>query len=87
MIEVKTNYSIDEVLEHPEKFIDESQDIVLVKIYGKDINNPTMIMAGKDDKTGEFYFVVEDNDSTEDIYCKDRPMTEVFSEIIKEHAQ
>lgn len=59
----------EKILKKPQKYINDSQDMVIVKIIpATNPNNPTMLMVGRDEFDGRFYVVVEDNDSSEDIY-------------------
>ena len=68
MIEVVTKHSIEEILETPTDYVDSEQDIVLVKVHGKEVGNPVMIMIGTDDDLTKekdkivWYFLLEDND-------------------------
>ena len=55
MIEVLTQYNIDEILEDPMNYVDETEDIALIRV------NNTMIMLGMEDDE-RMYFVVEDDE-------------------------
>lgn len=61
MIEVLTQYNIDEILEDPMNYVDETEDIALIRV------NNTMIMLGMDDDE-RLYFVLEDDEISEDRY-------------------
>ena len=64
---LKTDW--EKILKKPQKNINENQDMVIAKIIpATHPNNPTLLMVGKDEFDGRFYVVVEDNDSSEDIY-------------------
>lgn len=82
MVEIITEHSIDDMLLHPEIYISEDLDIVLLKAFGKDVSNPVMLMLGYDDKADSYYFVVEDNDVSEDIYCETKKLPEMYDAII-----
>ena len=84
MVEIITEHSIDDMLLYPETYISEDLDVVLLKVFGKDVSNPVMIMLGYDDKSDSYYFVVEDNDVSEDIYCETNKLPEMFSVILNE---
>lgn len=60
---------MEKILKKPQAYIDDDQDVVLVKITpATNPKNPTLMMIGKDVFDGRFYIVVEDNDTSEDIY-------------------
>lgn len=84
MVEIITEHSIDDILLHPEIYISEDLDVVLLKVFGKDVSNPVMLMLGYDDKNDSYYFVVEDNDVSEDTYCETNKLPEMFSTIMNE---
>jgi hypothetical protein len=84
MVEIITEHSIDDMLLFPNIYVSEDMDIVLLKVFGKDVSNPTMLMLGYDDKNESYYFVVEDNDVSEDIYCKTKKLPEMFNTIMDE---
>lgn len=84
MVEIITEHSIDDMLLHPEIYISEDMDIVLLRVFGKDASNPTMLMLGYDDKKESYYFVVEDNDVSEDTYCETKELPEMFGTIMDE---
>lgn len=82
MIQIITDYSINDILSHPDDYIDSDQDMVLLKVFNEDISNPIMLMLGYDDKDKTYYFVVEDNDVSEDIYCQTVKLREMFDKIV-----
>ena len=84
MVEIITEHSIEDMLLHPEIYISEDQDIVLLKVFGKDVSNPVMLMLGYDDKADSYYFVVEDNEVSEDTYCETKKLSEMFDTIMDE---
>lgn len=81
MIEVLTHYNIEEILEDPMHYVDETEDIALIRV------NRTMIMLGMNDDE-RLYFVVEDDEMSEDRYVDSEypGMTalEAYDSIIKE---
>lgn len=84
MVQIITDYTINDMLLHPDEYIDEYEDTVLLKVFGNDVSNPTILMLGYDDKAESHYFVVEDNDVSEDIYCETNKLPEMFSTIMNE---
>lgn len=84
MIQIITEHSIAEMLLCPADYVDQDEDIVLLKVLGEDITNPTILMLGYDDKAGSYYFIVEDNEVSEDIYCEKNRLTEMYGKIIED---
>ena len=82
MVEIIAEHSIDDMLLCPDIYVTEDQDEVLLKAFGKDASNPVMLMLGYDDKADSYYFVVEDNDVSEDIYCETKKLPEMYDTII-----
>ena len=68
MVQIVAPHNIEEILRNPSNYIDDEQDVVLLKVYGQDANNPTMIMVGVDEEDPDcenaepWYIVEEDND-------------------------
>lgn len=83
MIQVITEYPIHDMLLHPEDYIDEYEDTVLIKVFEEDHNNPIIIMLGYDDKKNSYYFVIEDNDISEDVYCATDKLVDTYDIIIE----
>ena len=83
MIEIVHKGNIEEILAHPGDYVDNSEDVVLLKIHdSKDINNPTYIMLGVDEYE-KYYLVVEDNDVSEDYFVADgSTLYELFTELL-----
>ena len=84
MVQIITKHSISDMLLCPKIYVTEDQDEVLLKVFGKDVSNPVMLMLGYDDKADSYYFVVEDNDVSEDIYCETKKLPEMYDTIIDE---
>lgn len=82
MVQIITEHSISDILLCPEIYVTEDQDEVLLKVFGKDVSNPVMLMLGYDGKADSYYFVVEDNDVSEDIYCETKKLPETYDTII-----
>ena len=62
---------MEKILKKPQAYVNDDQDLALVKIASvTNPNNPTLMMVGKDVFDGRFYIVVEDNDTSEDIYLE-----------------
>lgn len=59
-----------DIITNPEDYIDETQDLALIKMTTVSTpSNPLLLMVGYDGDS--YYVVVEDNDTTEDIYPDD----------------
>lgn len=84
MLEVLKEEIIVEVLTHPEEYVTDSVDIVLVRIDDTtDIDNPIYIMVGKDDD-GKYYLVAEDSDISIDYYPEDEEtLLELYIKILE----
>jgi len=82
MVQIISKYSIDDMLLHPEEYVTEDADMVLLKVFEEDVSNPIMLMLGYDDKADSYYFVVEDNEVSEDIYCETGKLPEMFNSIM-----
>lgn len=62
---------MEKILKKPQAYVNDDQDLAIVKITSvTNPNNPTLMMVGKDVFDGRFYIVVEDNDTSEDIYLE-----------------
>jgi hypothetical protein len=70
------------MLLHPDIYVDEHEDVVLLKVFDEDTSNPTILMLGYNDKDNSYYFVVEDDEVSEDIYCEKENLAEMFNEIV-----
>lgn len=87
MIQVICNENVVEVLRNPEQYVDFREDKVLIRHYGEDTSNPTYIMIGQDEYD-KFYLVIEDNDTSEDIYTSENESLEdLFNKLLQEIIQ
>ena len=79
---------LEEILTNPYEYVDNSQDIVLAEIYeDEEIDNPIYIMIGSDEWE-DYYLVVEDNDTSEDIYPEDdETLLDLYIRLLEEIAQ
>ena len=86
MIQVVCKESIEEVLMHPQYYVDASEDLTLLRVYHPDdITNPTYIMIGCDESE-QYYLVVEDNETSEDYIPEDgESLTELFAKLLNEN--
>ena len=65
------NENWEKILKKPNVHVGDDQDIVLVKITpASSKNNSTLLMVGRDVMDGRYYIVVEDNETSEDIYLE-----------------
>lgn len=84
MIQIITEHSIEDMMLNPDIYIDEYEDTALLKVFGEDVSNPVTLMLGYDDKAKSYYFVVEDNEVSEDIYCKENKLSDVHDMIVRD---
>ena len=82
MIEILTKYSIDDILENPNEYISEDFDEPLLR-FDHDASNPVYLLLGYDDKEKLYYFTFEDNEVSEDFYCKNGYLSKMFEEIMQ----
>ena len=64
-IRVLCKDNVDEVLENPSEYVDETFDLPLVEI------NKILIMVGKNEEDGRYYLVVEDDETSQDYYLNE----------------
>ena len=83
MVHVLTQNPIDHMLKNPKVYVDETFDETILKIIHDDASNPVFLLLGYDEKKKLYYFTLEDNDTSEDFYCHDRDMTNMFNEIMR----
>ena len=83
MIQVVCKEYIEEILRFPQYYVDDSEDLALLKVYDKNnIDNPTYIMIGCDEYE-KYYLVVEDNDTSEDYIPDDgETLSELFEKLL-----
>lgn len=83
MIQIVTQNSINDMLRNPDDYIDDYEDIVLLRVIKP--NEPAvMVMLGHDDVMESYYFVVEDDEVSEYTYCKTEMLERKFSDIVYE---
>ncbi len=80
------NENWEKILKKPNMYVDDDQDIVLAKIIpASSPNNATLLMVGKDVLDGRYYVVIEDNDTSEDVYLEGKEtLYNKFMEIYKD---
>jgi hypothetical protein len=84
MIEILHSENIEEILANPQNYVDDSEDIALLRVYHEDTNNPIYIMIGVDESE-KYYLVVEDNDTSEDHYLGDNEtLSDLFTKLLDE---
>ena len=85
MIQVVCKENIEEVLTNPQYYVDDSEDLALLRVYHKeDITNPTYIMIGCDESE-QYYLVVEDNEASADYIPEDgETLSELFEKLLNE---
>ena len=68
-LEILHKANIEEIIEVPQEYVDDTQDIALLRVTcKKEKDNPTYLLIGQDESTQEYYLVIEDNDTSEDYY-------------------
>ena len=79
----------EKILKKPHSYVGDEQDIVLVKITPvSSKNNSTLLMVGKDVMDGRYYIVIEDNETSEDIYLEGKEtLYSKFMDIYKDLAR
>ena len=82
MIQIITQNFINDMLQHPHRYITPEQDELILKSIKEDASNPTLLMLGYDEEKESYYFVVEDNEVSNDIYCETDKLIEVFDSIV-----
>lgn len=71
-LEILKEVCIEDIIEKPQDYVDDTQDIALLRvIYEKEKENPTYLLIGQNESTKEYYLVIEDNDVSEDYYPND----------------
>ena len=65
MIKVLCKDNIEEVLNNPNDYVDETFDLPLVEI------DKVLIMVGKNEEDGRYYLVVEDDETSQDYYLNE----------------
>jgi hypothetical protein len=80
MIEIITKYSIFDILQNPEQYINEFADILLLKAHQD--AQCIIMMIGYDIDKNSYYFVLEDDDVSEDYYCKKENLRQTFIELV-----
>lgn len=65
-VRILAKENVQEILNNPIDFVDETFDKALVEIY--DDNYKWMILLGKNEDDGRYYLVVEDDEMSEDYY-------------------
>ena len=83
MVHVLTQNPINHMLLNPKAYVSEDFDEPILKIIHNDAANPVFLLLGYDDKEKLYYFTFEDNDVSEDFYCKDGDLTAMFNEIME----
>lgn len=82
MVYILTQNPIDHMLKNPKAYVSEDFDEPILKFIHNDASNPVHLLLGYDDKEKLYYFTLEDNETSEDFYCKDGDLTKMFDEIM-----
>ena len=71
MIQVITKNPLDELIKQPRNYLSTEEDEILISFTHSYTGEIFYLMAGIDENNGSLYFVLEDDDQSEDIYCDD----------------
>lgn len=82
MIKVLIKDPIDDVLSNPSSYVDASADIALLEVIQPN-EKSQMVLIGLDEDKQSYYFVIEDEDVSEDIYCKTEELEFVFGRLLQ----
>lgn len=81
MLQAVTRLPIIDILKNPQEYITSYTDEVLLKVEQPD-SPVVMLMLGYNDERQSYYFVVEDDYNTQDIYCEREELVQKFYEIL-----
>lgn len=79
-IQVLMEPSMEDIMKNPEEYISMEEEVVLTKLYAKGDNNATLIIVGQDKDS--YYFVVEDNGTSECVCCTKDKIADTYNEIL-----
>lgn len=84
MVKIICSENVEDVLAHPEEYVDETFDKPLISVFSSaTIDNPTYLMVGQDEQDGRFYVVVEDNEVFEDYYPEtNQSLNDLFDSLL-----
>lgn len=88
MIEIVTKYSVEEMLLNPDNYIGDEEDIVLLKVFGKNFESPVMLMVGVEDESDDdenddrYYFVEEDNEVSIYHHCTKEDLLSTYKTLL-----
>lgn len=81
MVHIVTQNFIDDMLKNPHRYITSDKDEVILKVEDG-TSSPAILMLGYDDEKMSYYFVIEDNEVSEDIYCETEKIPKMFNAIM-----
>lgn len=82
MFQVITKNPLDELIRNPRNYLTIEEDEVLLQFTHRHTGETFYLMAGIDDDSQQLYLVLEDEDQTSDIYCKDDNFYNNFCELM-----
>ena len=71
MVEIITRSPLESLLESPRNYLSCEEDEILLSFTHSYTGEAFYLMAGIDEKSNSLYFVLEDDEQSEDIYCDD----------------
>lgn len=82
MIEIITSAPLDDLLECPRDYLSYEEDEVLLSFTHSYTGEIFYLMAGIDERSDSLYFVLEDDEQSEDIYCEDDVFYKNYCQLI-----
>ena len=89
MIQIVTSHNIEDLLKNPGNYVDDEEDVVLLKVFGKNAHNPTLLMVGLEaESTGgeiaePWYIIEEDNDVSVYHHCSENKLYDTYERVLK----
>lgn len=82
MVEIVTSAPLDDLIERPRNYLSYEEDEVLLSFTHSYTGEVFYLMAGIDERSGSLYFVLEDDEQSEDIYCEDDVFRKIYCQLI-----
>lgn len=83
-IKIVPTIDLNEIFKNPEKYIDESNDMLLARVTNPLLGNrdPIIIMIGYDGPKYGYYIVIEDDYTSTYEHCKKSKLKETFKSVL-----
>lgn len=82
MVEIITSAPLGDLLERPRNYLSCEEDEVLLGFTHSYTGEVFYLMAGVDERNGSLYFVLEDDEQSEDIYCEDDVFNKIYCQLV-----